>query len=504
MKGRKRVLRVGLLAVLCCVLAVPPLSFAATPLNPVLQAAQTNAVIITEIQTASAITSSEEFIELYNNTDEDIHLGDPASPWKLQYFSSSKFSVLVGPFASDAGWTSPYRTIALTGVVPAHEHYLLAATNYLPGSIVPEQTYTSTLADEGALQLVNTPDAETVLYYDRVLWANDQTLPAGEPVVPAPERGASVQRIPNEDLEYENADGTLTPFALRADVTPHAPWVAPIIEEPTEPEVEELGETVVDETTPPQTETPATNNEGLVAPYVTELLPNPASPQTDEQHEYIELYNPNDTAFNLKGYTLETGETTVHSFTFTSDTLLEPRAHQAFYAAVTRLPLSNTAGQARLLDAMSVVLSQTERYEGADAGVAWALDQADGTWKWSTTPTPAMANAIVVPVVAAKAAKAATKTTAKKAVAKKVKGTTTTKVKKAKAAKVAKLKKEKDTTKTVAATTTQRPSAPIHYSVLAVVAGLAVAYGVYEYRHDLANRIHQFRSNRTTRRAARS
>jgi hypothetical protein len=238
------------------------------------------------------------------------------------------------------------------------------------------------------------------------------------------------------------------------------------------------------------------DNQGLPTPLVTELLPNPAAPQTDEANEYIELFNPGDDAFNLNGYTLETGQTTLHDFTFTSDVLLQPHSYLALYSADTGLSLSNSGGQARLLAADGTVLSQSDAYGTAADGLAWAIDPTDGTWHWTLTPTPGAENNIHAPIVLAKVSVVKTK----KATTTKVKGASTTK--KAKATKAKKAKKSVTTTAASSVSGLQ-PTAPIHVGVLAAVAALAVGYGVYEYRHDLANRIYQLRTHRAARRSAR-
>lgn len=498
--SRRVVGRAGLTVVLGVVLVGsllgPVRSFAATPTTTYTH--PPTDIIITEVQTASLMNSGEEFVELYNNTTSDIDLSDAAhsgkDAWKLQYFSSSKLGSLLGTL----NWASPFRTVALTGVIPAHDYYVLAGGTYQPGNIVPDQTYTATLADDGgALQLVDSATVGTVTtvgIHDQLAWSTDKTLPANSLLYGAPGAGASLQRLPNDDSEYVSADGALTSFTADNRSSPENAWTPPAPVTP--PDIGD-DDTSVDTTgdTPPAAPT-VPDNQGLPAPLVTELLPNPAAPQTDEANEYIELFNPGDDAFNLNGYTLETGQTTLHDFTFTSDVLLQPHSYMAFYSADTGLSLSNSGGQARLLAADAVVLSQSDAYGTAADGLAWAIDPADGIWHWTLTPTPGAENSIHAPIVLAKASVVK----AKKSSTAKVKGASTTK--KAKATKAKKAKKSVATT-AASSVSSMQPTAPIHVGVLAAVATLAVGYGVYEYRHDLANRIYQLRTYRAARRSAR-
>lgn len=229
---------------------------------------------------------------------------------------------------------------------------------------------------------------------------------------------------------------------------------------------------------------------GLASPQITELLPNPSGSGNDDTDEFIELYNPNTVQFDLSGFILQTGTTTKHSYEFPDDTMLAPHAFTAFQSADTGLSLSNTSGQAGLLDPFGNSLSQTEPYTTAKDGQTWAL--ANGKWQWTTEATPNAANIIKQPVAATKGSSKTNKvnkttsgsgTTANTSSA--VKGAATT------------------TNGSHASGTEQTTTTPIHPLVLAVVGALAVGYGIYEYRHDIANRLYEFRRNRKLGRAAR-
>jgi hypothetical protein len=217
---------------------------------------------------------------------------------------------------------------------------------------------------------------------------------------------------------------------------------------------------------------------GLQAPQITELLPNPDGSGTDDTDEFIELYNPNTAPFHLIGFTLQTGSATKHSYVFPDGTILAPQSFTAFYSADTGLSLSNTAGQADLLDPLGTQIAKTDNYGVAKDGQAWAL--ADGVWYWTGQLTPNAANVIKQTAVAAKTS---SKTNA-------VKGAATAKT--------------SSNAASAGASVADAPAAPspIHPAILAAVATLAVGYGVYEYRHDLGNRLHQFRRNRALRRTA--
>ena len=241
----------------------------------------------------------------------------------------------------------------------------------------------------------------------------------------------------------------------------------------------------------------AVANTGLLAPQITELLPNPAGTGTDATDEYIELYNPNVDAFDLSGYTLRVGLTTTHSYVFPAGSVMAGQGFTAYYATDTGLTMSNSGGQAMLIAPDGTELTATDPYGTASDGKAWAI--AEGVWYWTTSPTPGVSNVIAsqtaVKLAAATTKKAVKAATTKKATTKKTAAKTTTKKTAAKA-------------KSAAATTAsgaapERTVRGIHPLVLALVALAAVGYGLYEYRHDLANAVYKYRANRAARRSHR-
>jgi hypothetical protein len=221
---------------------------------------------------------------------------------------------------------------------------------------------------------------------------------------------------------------------------------------------------------------------GLSPPQITELLPNPVGTGTDASDEFIEFYNPNPKPFDLSGFVLQTGSTTKHSYTFPAGTALPPSAFVAFYSADTGLSLSNTSGASDLLDPLGALLSQTDQYGTAKDGQSWAL--AKGTWYWTLQPSPGKSNTIAQATTSSSSSKSST---AKKSTAQ-VKGASTSAPKTSSAS-------------TASATDTAQVT-PVHPWTLAVVAGLALAYGIYEYRLDLANFVHRLKRHRALGRVA--
>jgi hypothetical protein len=216
---------------------------------------------------------------------------------------------------------------------------------------------------------------------------------------------------------------------------------------------------------------------------VTELLPNPAPPATDDADEYVEIYNPNAEPVDLEGYKVQTGKSYSYTYIFGGGSIA-PGAYLVLYSSESNLTLANTGGKARVLDPAGAIVSETDPYDDAADGATWSY--IGNAWEWTTTATPGAANIFAAKLAIAK--KAASKTTAK--------------------AKVAAAKTSKKTNKPGSGTSSSafgneavQPSS-LHPLIIAVIGGAALLYGAYEYRTDVANFVYKLRRNRKTRRAA--
>jgi hypothetical protein len=280
-----------------------------------------------------------------------------------------------------------------------------------------------------------------------------------------------------------------------------------IDEESTGEEEEEVAEEIEEEDPSEEEEiveeeTEAAPNAGLFPPQITELLPDPAAPATDENDEFVELFNPNAEPFYLAGYTLQTGNSFNYKHTFAVGTVIPPNSYLVVYSKDTNITLSNSGSNVRLLDSEGVVIATITPYtsEDIEEGSSWLI--MAGTWQWSTTPTPALPNVLALPTPQAVKA-LTTKPSTKKTAAKK------TSTKKATAA-----KKTTTTTKKTNGDTDERivfedpaslnESTPIHPFVLATVGLSTVGYGIYEYRFEIQRKIDQFRRYLASRLPARS
>lgn len=243
-----------------------------------------------------------------------------------------------------------------------------------------------------------------------------------------------------------------------------------------------------DDSTSSNTNALPTSDIGLAAPQISELLPNPAEPQTDSEDEFVELYNSNNTSFDLSGFKIEVGSSTKHDYTFPDGTTLPAKSFKAFFSEDTGLSLSNSGGQAWLLDPSGNIISQTDPYGIAKDGQTWALGP-DGKWYWTMTATPDAANIVLLPSIASTKSSTSSKSNTPK--------TTSTK-----AVKAASTTAKKTSTNGASTDPQASGGSKMHLWILAVIGTGAVLYAVYEYRNDLANLLYRARRYRETRRAS--
>lgn len=213
-------------------------------------------------------------------------------------------------------------------------------------------------------------------------------------------------------------------------------------------------------------------NLGLINPSITELLPNPAGTGNDSTDEFVEIYNPNSSNFDLGGFVIQVGTAVHHNYTFPAGTIINGQKYVAYFSSLSGLALSNSGGQARLIDQTGQIVSETGTYSLAKDGMSWNLN--NGLWAWSTSPTPNTANVLVLEP----AKRSTTKSTnsSKSSISSKISGS------------------DKAQPKPTTLTMPAKPvTSPIHIWTLAMVGGVAILYLAYEYRTDLANQLHKFR-----------
>ncbi len=123
---------------------------------------------------------------------------------------------------------------------------------------------------------------------------------------------------------------------------------------------------------------------------ITELLANPYG--SDSGKEFIELYNPNDTAVDLSLYGLAVGTMAPKLYSFPAGASVEPRSYTVFSNSDIPYTLVNTSSRVAVMTADSVVVDGSPAYSDSKDDMAWAL--IDGTWQYTNQPTPGSENSL--------------------------------------------------------------------------------------------------------------
>ncbi len=436
------------------------------------QADTPTAVPSLTISQLKVTSSNGQFVTLYNPTNSALNM----SNYQLEYFNSF-----------DLSKATSSKLVALSGTLPPHSYFMVSdGSLQLCYQMTVDSVSLGFSTTAGMIEVVGLNQPAPGSYVasnlqDSVGWS--KTATGGAQTLPTNTNAFLLrQPVDSQNNPLVSAPGIGSWLPVQPDATNSCGLVTVSGAIPT-PVMTGLNHLL------PPTEPPATivsqessvassvifppADVGLMSPQITELLPNPARTGTDATDEYIELYNPNETSFDLSGFALESGLTTLHDYTFAADTMMAPNSFMAFYAPDTKLTLSNTSGQVRLLDPFGNSISSSDQYDTAIDGQAYAL--ANGTWSWTIQPTPGAANFIVR--AAAKPKKSPTAARLRSKHASGIKSGTS--VKKTRVAPV----------RSVKGATNASASIPIHPWVLALVGSLALLYGIYEYRYDLANHL---------------
>lgn len=408
-------------------------------------AAPADHLLISELQTGSSDSASQEFVEIYNPTTNPVDL----SGWKIEYKS-----------AAGSSWS---QKAVLAGVLEPNGYYLLATANYLVGQA--DQVMSDGLSAAGAHVRIKDSSGNQI---DLIGWGT-----AGAPegvAASAPAAGQSLERTPLGEDSNSNASD----FVVR---------LAP------QPQSDEVEEAPLPESDPVTGEEGPETAEATVE--ITELLVDPVSPQTDAANEFIELYNYGPASVNLAGFSLQSGGDFHDHYTLPS-TVIPAGGYVVIYSKQSHLSLTNSGGAARLVDPSGEVADETAAYEQAEPGQTWAWFE-DG-WQWSEQPTPLAANILVVTPPEEKAAAAAKSAKAKKATKAKV-----AKAKNPSSVQVA----GANGTGALPGATSAASNLPASRWLLISAAALTIGYATYEFRHDIYNRFYLVRRYLRARREAR-
>jgi hypothetical protein len=322
-------------------------------------------VVINEIQiTGGKGLTAQDFVELYNTSDEAVNLKGHRLVKRTKNGASD---------TSLKSWTKDT-------IIPAGGYYLWASKKDpdWPLVVKADTSTTQTLASDNAVALRNGP-SDTGEIIDSVGWgaaAND--LVEGTAFANNPGGGESIARTNGVDTDDNNTD-----FSLQATPTPQhlgsipAPESTSNVADEEEEQIEQTG----GGTSPPPLPAPAPKAKIII----NEIFPNPYG---SDAVEFIELTNVGNAAENLEGWSVanRAGQT----YTLQKH-ILRPGEFFVLRRGESRLVLQNTSDTVRLIAPEKTRASESIAYTKAPDGQA-RIRIGEKTWSWSISPTPGRAN----------------------------------------------------------------------------------------------------------------
>jgi hypothetical protein len=496
-----------------------------------------NHVIINQFM-VQGTTASDEFVELYNPTTSAVSL----SSYKLQYTA-----------VGSTGWTSPSRNISLSGSIAPDGFYLIAANGFYDS--IADTHFSSGFSKTGGnIRLINgAAPIDSVSWGASIISTHPLSeIAANHSYTREEQVGNTISRTDSDndlddffDLFPANPRGsnylvaTPTPTVIPTPTVEPTPTLTPTTSPtPTATPTQEPTITPTPEPTPDPTPTPEPTPDPTPTPeptpsptllptppvqayqlQISEIYVNPASPQTDDADEFVEIYNPSDSAQEIGGLWIMTGNNYSYRYQIPEGIMLGGKSYAVYFSEETNLALSNTSGKAKLVTGSGETIFETI-YSDVEEGFSYAL--FDTSWEWTNLPTPAFANILgkAEPKVTTKAVSTAkekttvakatatpksTKTSSSSSSTKTTSTSSSKKVASATASKTPKASAKNDTPERIVYKEPEQDKemTPIHPSVLAGVAASSVGYSIYEYRSDIKNRIKRFRRNREIRRSSR-
>lgn len=329
----------------------------------IISAKTSDHVVISEIMISGGTgKTTDEFVELYNPTGQDVDL----SGWSLIKKTASG---------------SEYELVQDFGELKISSNsYLLIAhpTGYL-GEVAPDIIYSSgsslatnntvILYDDG--NIVDLVGMGSVLEYESAAASNPGTNKSIERKALADSDEDSM--LPGEvDSGQGNgydSDENGFDFIPRADPDPQN----------AQSDKEFIGNIIIN-----ANELSKAYSDQIV---ITEIFPNPTG---SDNEEFIEIFNSGQSEVDLTDW--ELGDNSTNLFNF-DDVAINPGQYLVVDKELSGISLNNTGDSVNLFDPNGETKSKVE-YFSCQEGMSYAL--VEGTWQWTSSVTPGQENKVVI------------------------------------------------------------------------------------------------------------
>ena len=335
-------------------------------------------IVFSEILAKS--DNSQKFIELYNLSDDTV----PLDGWKIQRTNST----------GTKDWSAT-ALVALDGVIQPRGYFLVASPSVTASADI-SHNLTNLNSNEGNLRLTD----DGGLIHDLVGWGQASTkADGGAPIVKLDEAGQplefvageSFKRRVDEDGKFIDSDHNFNDFFISAQPSPRSTPQPTLVESEVDPSGTSSSNSAGQVAGSAQNTT--SQDASFSGPFakleLSELFIDPDKPLTDAEDEFVEIYNPTPQSVNLEGYSIRTGMKYSYKFTL-PDIVIKSKQYIALFAIDTDLVLSNSEGQAQLLDPAGQTIYEVPPYQKAKPNTSWAT--LGGSWQWTAQSTPNAVN----------------------------------------------------------------------------------------------------------------
>lgn len=329
--------------------------------------------MISAVQLESATDTKQEFVQIYNLSSDDVDLNG----WFVKLLFSTG---------------SVNRSVALDGTLKPHSYALITSTEYsaVPTNPAADFTthFTANMTGTGGHAVIIDSLGSTV---DRLGWG---TAVNPEPTAAAPPANSQMLQRKKVNDVFVDTDNNSVDFERIAQTVPIGGGVYEPVDvcpnndaypgnQASMPVGAQLNAS--GDCEPSITEYPVIS--------LSEILPDPGSPKTDANDEFIELYNPNDVDVDVTGYHIVTGSSLSSDFTLPAY-VIPKHGFLTLYSSETKIGLTNSGGKLQLQSPDKKPMGDVFEYAVTGTDQVWAY--LDDGWKLSDKPTPNAQNEIVV------------------------------------------------------------------------------------------------------------
>ncbi|XOU94154.1 MAG: lamin tail domain-containing protein [Candidatus Kerfeldbacteria bacterium] len=334
--------------------------------------AEAEHIVISEIKiTGGSGFSTDEFLELYNPTDQDVSLAN----WSLiKQTAAGNEYILVENFNEK--------------LIKAHAFILIAHPAGYSGEINPDIYYSTTnsISSNNSVILLNDMSEEV----DKVGMGASSDYEGEATSNPGSNKSIERKAKSTSDSDSmveggkdyflgnsEDTDNNANDFIISSQLTPQN----------SSSEVEYLEIVIPDN----NSDNPIMEG-GFGDIIITELFPNPLG---SDDSEFIELYNNDTKEINLAGWQL--GDNSTRRYIISIDdfdtTFVGPNQYIVIEKEISKISLNNTTDAAYLYDANGTLVEKIE-YEKSQEDKSYSLISEQ--WIWSSDYTPGRANNFVI------------------------------------------------------------------------------------------------------------